>query len=225
MEEQFSFELKKNLQNRMITIKCKAAIIKNADILEHYYQREVLEQACKEGCPNYGNKWSCPPFSHPYKNIMGKYRKAVLICMSADMEQYLDIKNKYLAVKAANVTLKNSVEKMARRIETEVNGYALLSGSCRLCKPCACKKHQKCRHPDKMRYSIEAVYLNVQNMCRDLLDFELLWYSNKTLPLYTSTVSLVLYNEETGEKLIREILSDNNMLNISGFTADITIQR
>ena len=181
--------------------------MKETGFLENYYQREILEQACKEGCPNYGNKWSCPPFSLPFKKIKGKYGKAILICLTTDMDQYLDIKNKYLAVKAANVTLKNSVEKIARDLEKRVNGYALLSGSCRLCRPCACKTGQSCRHPDQMRYSVEAAYLDVQKMCQDLLDFELLWYNNKVVPLYTSTVSLVLHNKEIEKSQVQEILA------------------
>lgn len=207
MIEKYLLIYRKHLEHRTIKIACRMSLISDANVLNKYYQREALEQACREGCPNYGNKWSCPPFSSPYKNMIGKYSKAILICLSTDMEQYLDVKNKYLAVKAANVTLKNSVEKIARNIEKEVQGYALLSGSCRLCRPCACKKHQNCRHPDKMRYSIEAVYLDVQNICHDLLDFELLWYNNKILPQYTSTVSLILYDKKIEMDYIQKILS------------------
>ena len=111
-------------------------------------------------------------------------------------------------MKAANVTLKNLIEKVARKIEMEAKGYALLSGSCRYCRPCACKANQICKHPDKMRYSMEAAYLNVQAICEELLDFELLWYEKKILPQYTSTVSLIFFNEDFVKETMLEIIKD-----------------
>ena len=75
-----------------------------------YYQKEFVKKACEEGCLNYGKKWSCPPFSKPYYELMDGYNKAVLISLSTNMNSYVDIKNKYTAIKAANVTLKVSAK-------------------------------------------------------------------------------------------------------------------
>ena len=61
-----------------------------------------------------------------------------------------------------------------------------------------------CKHPDRMRYSMEATGLNVQRLSLDFLEHELLWYKDKTLPRYTSAVTLVLYNEDfTIENMVR----------------------
>lgn len=54
-----------------------------------------------------------------------------LICFSTVMKDYSN-KNKYVALKAANITLKSLVEKYARIIETYTDGYCLLSGSCKV---------------------------------------------------------------------------------------------
>ena len=208
MNQRVFIRSKKALKNRIIDISCRGILIEDVSILNKYYQKEFIKKACEEGCPNYGKKWSCPPFSKPYYELMDGYNKAVLISLSTNMNSYVDIKNKYTAIKAANVTLKNLVEKVARKIEMEMGGYALLSGSCRFCRPCACKINQKCKHPDKMRYSIEATYLNVQAICKELLDFELLWYEKKRLPQYTSTVSLVFCNKKLVKEVIFEIIND-----------------
>lgn len=206
MDQRLFCQNKKSLKNRIIDITCRGILIEDVSIFKKYYQKEYNEKACKEGCPNYGKKWSCPPFSRPYNELVEGYNRAVLISFSANMDSYADIKNKYTAVKAANVTLKNLVEKVARKIETETNGYALLSGSCRFCRPCSCKINQKCKYPEKMRYSMEATYLNVQAICEELLDFELLWYEEKRLPQYTSTVSLIFFNKEYSKEVILEII-------------------
>lgn len=210
MNQSFFLKDKKILENRIIDIICRGILLEDVSILNKYYQKDTIKEACKEGCPNYGKKWSCPPFSKPYYELMKGYDKAVMVSFSTNMSDYNDIKNKYTAVKAANVTLKNLVEKVARKIEQQTNGYALLSGSCRLCRTCECKKMLRCKHPDKMRYSVEATYLNVQTMCEELLGFKLLWYEKKILPQYTSTVSLVFFNEEIKKETLLEII--NNVL-------------
>jgi len=208
MDHRIFIQYKKNLKNRIIEITCRGILIEDVSILNKYYQKEFIKRACKEGCPNYGSKWSCPPFSMPCYKLMDGYNKAALISFSTNMNSYVDIKNKYTAIKAANVTLKKLVEKAAKKIEMETSGYALLSGSCRLCRPCACKKNEKCKHPDKMRYSMEATYLNVQAICEELLGFELLWYEKKVLPQYTSTISLVFFNKKFAKEEMLEIVKD-----------------
>ena len=195
---------KKKLENRTIVITCKAKLVEARQI-NQYVEHQTVE-ACRTGCPNFAKKRSCPPYSNDYENIAKNYCYALLICVYTDMEKYADIKNKYLALKAANVTLKTLVEKMARQLEEELNGYALLSGSCRLCKPCNKKVNMPCKRPEKMRYSMEATHLNVGIMTKENLGHELLWYREKTLPKYTSTVSLVLTNQLVGVSKQKEIL-------------------
>lgn len=195
MTDTLFLERKKILANRTILIKVKGKVIDDISVFRNYYEREKVENACKEGCPNYCNKWSCPPYAKSFLNSGKDYSKACLLCFSTEMEYYSDIKNKYLAVKAANVTLKTLIEKCARSIEEYTNGYSLLSGSCRLCKPCHCKIKQPCKHPDKMRYSMEATGLNVQKLCFDFLEHSLLWYENKKVPQYTSVAVLILFNQ------------------------------
>lgn len=188
----------RHLANRSISIQVRGCLIHNANELLSYFEGSKIENACKAGCPNYGKKWSCPPFAKPFPQIEHLYSSACLLCFSTEMSFYFDIKNPYLAVKAANVTLKSLIERCARKIENDTNGYALLSGSCRLCKPCGCKSNHPCHRPDKMRYSMEATALNVQSVCFDLLAHPLLWYEGKNLPAYTSVVALILYSQHMG---------------------------
>lgn len=190
------FEKSRMLKNRTIAVSCHGYLVEDVSVLNAYCEMEQTKNACESGCINYGKKWSCPPYSRRFTDISGHYRKAVLLVFRTKMEYYSDVKNKYTALKAANVTLKSLIEKCARMIEKQENGYALLSGSCRLCKKCACRSKQKCRKPDAMRYSMEATMLNVEKICSGLAGIKLQWYQNGTLPEYTSTVSMVLLNDE-----------------------------
>lgn len=206
MEDSLIVERKKTLSTRTIFIKAKGKLFTDTSIFENYYEGKQIEGACRNGCVNYGKKWSCPPFSHAFPEIEKKYSSACLLCFSTEMKYYTDIKNKYLAVKAANVTLKSLIEKSARDIEKHAGGYSLLSGSCRLCKSCQCKINRPCKHLDKMRYSMEATGLNVKRVCADCLEHDLLWYENKKLPEYTSVVALILYKQHFGLDELSDIL-------------------
>ncbi len=65
MEQKIFTQYKKALKNRTIDIICRGILIKDVSILNKYYEKESIKRACEEGCPNYGKKWSCPPFSKP----------------------------------------------------------------------------------------------------------------------------------------------------------------
>lgn len=197
---------KRKTPSREIEILCKVKVVKASQLLRYMDIKKVQEK-CRNGCPNYNKKWSCPPFSLSYDKVSSKYNNAIIISFSTSMDKYIDIKNKYLAIKAANVTLKCFIEKVSRKIEKEVNGYSLLSGSCRLCKPCQCKQQKSCKRSEDMRYSMEATYLDVSALTKEILSHELLWYENKVLPKYTSTVTMILTNQDITDNQIKQFIS------------------
>lgn len=157
---------------------------------------EKTRRLCKEGCVNYGRKWSCPPFSSRFSDIVsdGKFDKGIIIVGNICLDDMKYIKNPYQQVKAANMILKSRCERMARYIESRTDGYSLLSGSCNLCKPCKKKKGIFCKHPEKMRYSLESTGLNVQSLLEDNCGYKLLWYEKGMKLQYTSVVTMVLIN-------------------------------
>ena len=61
---------------------------------------------------------------------------------------------------------------------------------------------------------MEATGLNVQQLSLDYLEHELLWYKDKTLPRYTSTVTLVLYNKDFSQENMFSALEDSIKKNI-----------
>lgn len=169
--------------------------ISPSDELVRYEDKETFQNLCEKGCPTYNKKWACPPFSPSYSKYSKNYTSALIICFYIGLGQFGYIKNDYLKVKAANSILKSRMDKFLRSLEGQYGGKLLSNGSCRLCKPCSCKdKNSGCKEPDKMRYSMEALGLNVGEISKNVLNHELFWYRKNQLPLYTSVVSCLLNN-------------------------------
>ncbi len=169
-----------------IVIEISAVCIDSKYILQ-YEELKKFKELCKEGCPNYKMKWSCPPYSPYYHDISKKYDFLTVCILTVQLDQFNYINKDYLKVKAANSILKSRAEKMLRA-KVFMNDKGISTGSCRMCKPCRCKRNEPCRHPDKVMYSFEALGIHVSSMIEDLFDFKLQWYSKKQLPEYTSVV-------------------------------------
>lgn len=182
----------------------KFANISSTELIK-YQDKQKFDLLCETGCPNYNNKWSCPPLSPSYSKFSSKYDNIIVVVISTKLEQFSYIKNDYLKVKAANTIMKSRVDKTLRSFISE-DCFYISTGSCRMCKPCKRKLNQPCAHLDKMTYSFEALGINVSEMVSDLFDFELKWYKKKSLPEYTSVVAGLLFNGEMDEKLFIERL-------------------
>lgn len=167
-------------------------ISKMVSCIEEMHVRNL----CKTGCTNYGNKWSCPPYSRKITELLltNDYDGAIIICGYINLNDMNYINNSYQRIKAANMILKSKCEKMVRQLEKKLGGYSLLSGSCNLCKPCYKKRGLPCKKPDTMRYSLESTGINVELLMEKYCNHKLLWYKKGHDLQYTSVVTMLLTN-------------------------------
>ena len=86
MEDTIFLEKKKVLTNRTIFIKAKGKLFTDVTILHNYFEEDQIEKACKEGCVNYGKKWSCPPFSKSFLSLEKNYTSACMFFFFTEME-------------------------------------------------------------------------------------------------------------------------------------------
>lgn len=174
-------------------------------------QEDKVHNSCETGCVNYGKKWSCPPYSKKFSNIVSSnnYDTAIIIVGHISMDDMKYIINPYQQVKAANMILKSRCEKIARYIENQMNGYSLLSGSCNLCKPCQKKLDLPCKKPTKMRYSLESTGINVEALLETYCEHKLLWYKKGEQLPYTSVATMILVNNnDIGDKNLELLIKD-----------------
>jgi len=164
-------------------------------LLEDYINKEYFDGLCRQGCPNFEKKWSCPPFAPAYVDYTRGWEKLFVLYMQISFNQFEYIKNDYLKVKAANVILKSRADKFLRKMAAQHGNY-ISTGSCRLCKPCKCKIGAPCAYPDMMTYSFEALGVDVSKLVEKYFSRALLWYTPHNLPEHTSVISGLLTNDE-----------------------------
>ncbi len=172
---------------------------------------EKIRNLCQIGCVNYERKWSCPPFSSQISDIIktGNFDNAFIITGYIFLSDMNYIKNPYQKVKAANMILKSKCEEYARKVENLTQGYALLSGSCNLCKPCCKKLNMPCKKPEKRRYSLESTGINVSLLSSKFCNHELLWYNKGEDLLYTSVVTAILYKGDFPFDLLTSFINSS----------------
>ncbi len=114
-------------------------------------------------CPNYDRSWGCPPAAPYMEEGVSRYEHHLLIYVETALEGQ--------DYQKANIRLKQEFEremlataKVLKEQSTEI--MLLWSGHCNLCytrmeKICSYRSNQPCRFPEEIRYSMEAVGINV----------------------------------------------------------------
>ena len=148
---------------------------------------------CRE-CPNYGKRWSCPPLSVDPEQVWLRFDLLWLwgriLYLSPGTTQ-----------EEANLLLSGEKEKLLTELlqkEAEIPGaWALSAGTCQVCGAgCTREQGAPCRHPEQMRYSIEALGGDVSFATKRYFQKELLWGSGGMAPAYQMLVGGLLLPPE-----------------------------
>ena len=148
---------------------------------------------CKE-CPNYGNRWSCPPFQKDPMTIWSQYE-------TLRLNAYILPSGPGQDIPAALDNLKTAKDRMmAELLEQELvipGSFALSAGTCILCGDnCTRPEGKHCRKPEQMRYSIEALGGDVSKTAELYLKKPMLWIKDSVLPDYLMLVGGLLLKRQ-----------------------------
>ena len=170
-----------------------------------YYEQDIpMEEYLKEcvdvpkflgycrKCTNFGKIWSCPDFDFDPMDLWGKYSNIKVIAMKILVPEELrekeyDIRSGTEFVTTILNDYKKDFDEHILEEEKKIEGAVGLSGgSCLLCAPAACSRQEgkPCRHPDKMRHSIESLGGNVSLTLSKYLNLKLEWMEEGHLPAY-----------------------------------------
>lgn len=147
-------------------------------------------------CPSYGHSWACPPEAPYLEEEVSKYQKFFLIYVKFNLRKYIQRK-KVRHPNRSETTIKNAFfmknllrDKLEQEIFSFIEGnqpfleeiLILWDGFCRVCynkndKGCTYDSGDPCRYPDRKRYSMEAVGIDVTKTVKNL-NFGLEWPPN-----------------------------------------------
>ncbi|NPA47678.1 MAG: DUF2284 domain-containing protein [Thermococci archaeon] len=115
-------------------------------------------------CPMYGRRPGCPPSAPRWQEArewVRSFKRALIVKFEVDMDRFEEEKREVL------LWLLNREARLFR--EGHVYAFALFPGSCNLCDPCPYEVEGRCRMPDKVRPSLDAVGIELTSVVE--LDF------------------------------------------------------
>jgi len=168
-------------------------------------QRELFLKMCKEGCVNYGKKFSCPPCSRDFLSVVNG-KEGIFVVMFLMNLTKID-STEYNKVRIANSIMKSRADKLMRVLENKFNTKFLSTGSCRLCRTCQLKLKKPCKHPEKRRYSLESTGVDCDYLSTRLFNLPLLWFRNKKAPEYTCVLTGLACNASEVSSISQELES------------------
>jgi predicted metal-binding protein len=147
-------------------------------------------------CPSYGHSWACPPEAPYLEKEVSSYHKFFLIYVRYDLSKYIDeerlknpkksekkLRNAFFMKNFLRDKLEQEILDFSKETQTSYEQKLILwDGFCRVCSNvkdngCNYDSGDPCRYPDKKRYSMEAVGIDVTQTVKDL-GFDIEWPPN-----------------------------------------------
>ncbi|MFX1571401.1 MAG: DUF2284 domain-containing protein [Promethearchaeota archaeon] len=144
-------------------------------------------------CPNYKHSWACPPEAPYLEKEVSTFSKFFLIYYKSDLNKYIQkiklkhpnqsesiIKNKLLMSNFLRDKLEKEMFKFLSKFQGKYDQKLVLwDGYCRVCynqgdKECNYDSGASCRYPNEIRYSMEAVGIDVTKTVKNV-DLNIEW--------------------------------------------------
>lgn len=188
----------------MFEIQQLTADLDMEDFYEKYVDIEKFQELCKD-CENYGKNWSCPPFDFNPNDIWQSYNKIKIVAFKYNFSEEV-LKEKFspeeleIFIKRLERT-KVKLMNIIYNLEMEnPDSLGLFLGTCNLCMGCTKQFGMSCKMPFKMRYSIESLGGNVDQLIEDIFGYKILYAKNGKLPDYFIFVGGLLYDKKAKTK-------------------------
>lgn len=162
--------------------------------IEKFRNADYFIELCRK-CGNYGRRYGCPPFDYDPLSDIENYAKVRIIGIK------IIPADRNLPLESANELMKPVTTELNRYLleqEQSLDGMSFgFVGSCPYCGevPCARIEGGPCRHPDKVRPSLEAIGFDIGKTAKDLLGLEIKWSRGGFVPEYLTLVCGIFYQK------------------------------
>ena len=166
--------------------------------IEGFRRVSYFKKLCQQ-CKNYGHRYGCPPFHDDVLAAVNDYQKVRIYGVK------IIPKDKSLPLDTANQLMEPEISKLNKELleeEKALDGLGLgFVGTCPYCgnTPCARLEGMPCRHPDKVRPSLEAFGFDVDKTAKELLGIEIKWSQDGLIPEYLMLVYGIFYQKHDKE--------------------------
>ena len=163
-----------------------------ATYIADFRRVDYFLQFCRD-CGNYGRRYGCPPFDYDPLSVIAPYQKVRIIGVK------IVPNDGNLPLSVANTLMLPVIRELNEELlalEKSLGGVAFgFAGSCPYCGeiPCARIYGEPCRHPDKVRPSLEAFGFDMSKTASDLIGLEIKWSHDGRIPEYLTLVCGVFY--------------------------------
>ena len=161
--------------------------------IEGFHDADYFIKFCQQ-CGNYGRRYGCPPFDYDPLSAIEAYDNVRIIGVK------IIPNDKTLPLEAANELMEPVTNKLNRELlemEKSLGGMSFgFVGSCPYCggAPCARIEGKPCKHPDKVRPSLEAFGFDMGKTAKKLLGLEIKWSRGGLIPEYLTLVCGIFYS-------------------------------
>ncbi|MBQ8956961.1 MAG: DUF2284 domain-containing protein [Bacteroidales bacterium] len=163
-----------------------------AAYIANFRRADYFMQFCRE-CGNYGRRHGCPHFDYDPLSVIAPYRKIHIIGVKiVPHDENLPLSEANTLMLPVILGLNDELLALEKSLGGMAFGFA---GSCPYCgeAPCARIDGLPCRHPDKVRPSLEAFGFDISKTASDLLGLEIKWSYDGSIPEYLVLVCGVYY--------------------------------
>lgn len=171
----------------------KKATIEAYEFVNRYRDPQRMQALCGD-CPSYGKSWGCPPHDFDVESVSDGFSSVDLLAtiIEFDEQTRLACNTPAMAREAAERAMSDvfgTCLPAMYEMESQNPGSRCFTFRCQLCpEGCTRVEGLPCRHPERLRYSLEAVGFDVTAAARELLGIDLEWSSDGLLP---GTITLV----------------------------------
>jgi len=162
------------------------------DYIEGFHNADYFIKFCQQ-CRNYGCRYGCPPFDSDPLEVIKRYDRVRIIGIKIIPD------DKHIPLQAVNDLMRPITAQLNEELleaEKSLGGMCFgFAGTCTYCgdEPCARIDGKSCRHPDKVRPSLEAFGFDISKTAKELLGLEIKWSRGDFIPEYLTLVGGIFY--------------------------------
>ena len=162
-------------------------IISVSELMACFRDAERFIACCKQ-CKGYGRSWGCPPFDFNAEAYLSQWSEAEITATVIPVPDNTPAQDAGIFIDPERARLDELL--LSRERETGGRAFSFV-GNCLYCPGQECTRISglPCRHPDKVRPSLEAFGFDVAAILSELFNIPLLWGKDGFLPPHLTIVT------------------------------------